>query len=148
MNDGIGHEGRLETPRGGDPERPSAPCPRGARRQGNSRMMILRRDFINVRIGRIKTLILSFNRGETINWELQALDATFDDGHLVIALLMGLPAKDVRTATVLVVQRNVPVQHAQEQLQAAEARVGCERRAQCPNQGRDTGSALAANGGH
>lgn len=54
-------------------------------------MMVLRRDHIILHMGRQESIVRYFNSGNTIIWELQALDATVDDYILVSAILISLP---------------------------------------------------------
>lgn len=51
--------------------------------RGPARAMMLRRELINLRMGRTENVIQFFNRGKTIIWELKALDASVDDDELV-----------------------------------------------------------------
>lgn len=109
--------------------------------------MGLRRDLINLRMNRGETMVQYFNRGKTSAWELQALDSTSDDEQLLSSIFMGLPAKYELTATVLVAQPTLTVQHSQVQMQAAEARFTDEWRGERSEPHRDSGNALNVRDG-
>jgi len=82
-------------------------------------------------------------RSRGLAWELMELGSDIDDAQLVPALLAGLPSKYELTATVLAMQPGLTVETAQEQLQAAEARLGLDHKADRVG---EVANALAATG--
>lgn len=117
---------------------------RDFRSRGPARMLNLRRELANLRMPRDESILRYFNRGKTLAWEISSLGDPTDDAHLVTSLLMGLPKKYEVTATVLSAQPELTVQRAQEQLQAAEARLALDARTHDGQRAKDKGNALAA----
>jgi len=76
-----------------------------------------------------ETVVRYFNRGMELVWELMELGDAITDAQLITALLAGLLPKYELTATVLTMQPGMTVETAQEQLQAAESRLGLEQMA-------------------
>ena len=74
-----------------------------------------------------ETVVRYFNRGMELVWELMELGDAITDVQLITALLAGLLPKYELTATVLTMQPGMTVETAQEQLQAAESRLGLEQ---------------------
>ncbi|KAK1865108.1 hypothetical protein I4F81_007643 [Pyropia yezoensis] len=101
---------------------------RGFRSRGPTRMINLRRELSTMRMGWSETVLRYFNRGKTITWELQELGAEVDDNQLMTALLVGVYTKYELTATVLASQAHLTLDEAQESLQAAEVRLGMDRK--------------------
>lgn len=111
-------------------------------------MLNLRRELANLRMAKDESILRYFNRGKTLAWEIFSLGDPADDAHLVTSLLMGLPKRYELTATVLSALPELTVQRAQEQLQAAEARLALDARTHDGPRAKDKGNALAtAEGG-
>jgi len=92
---------------------------------------------------RDESVVRYFSRGKELAWELTELGSDIEDAQLVPALLAGLPSKYELTATVLAMQPGLTVETAQEQLQAAEARLGLDHKA---DRVAEVANALAAAG--
>eukprot|EP00170_Pyropia_yezoensis_P005414 contig_22006_g5428 len=120
---------------------------RDFRSRGPAQMLNLRRELANLRMAKDESILRYFNRGKTLAWEIFSLGDPADDAHLVTSLLIGLPKKYELTATVLSAQPELTVQRAQEQLQAAEARLVLDARAHDGPRAKDKGNALAAADG-
>jgi len=76
-----------------------------------------------------ETIVRYFNGGKELVWELVELGDAITDAQLVTALLAGLLPKYELTATVLTMQPRLTVETAQEQLQAADSRLGLDQMA-------------------
>jgi len=111
---------------------------------GPARVMNLRRELHGIKMGRGESVVRYFNRGKSLAWELGALGVPIDDKQLVASLLLGLGGKFTMTATILTAQPDVTMEHAQETMQAAEARMSLDKGA---DRREDAGSALALSDG-
>ena len=113
------------------------------RSRGPARALNLRREMAGLRMRRDESVVRYFSRGKELAWELTELGSDIEDAQLVPALLAGLPSKYELTATVLAMQPGLTVETAQEQLQAAEARLGLDHKA---DRVAEVANALAAAG--
>jgi len=105
----------------------------------------MRRELQGIKMGCGEPVVRFFNWGKSLKWELGALGVPIDDKQLVASLLFGLSGKFTMTATILTAQPNVTMEHAQETMQAAEARMSLDKSA---DRREDVGPALAlADGG-
>jgi len=99
------------------------------RSRGTARALNLRRELTGMKMQRGETIMRYFNRGKELVWELVELVDAITDAQLVTALLAGLLPKYELMATVLTMQPGLTVETAQEQLQAAESRLGLDQMA-------------------
>lgn len=111
------------------------------RSRGPARALNLRRQLNMIKMAHGEDPVTYFNRAQTITWELGMLGINIDDGHLLSALLSGLPPKHHDARRFLSLQRGLIVDEAPEDLMAAEAREELEGG---EVKGKSDGIALAA----
>lgn len=110
---------------------------------GPARLLHLRRQLNTLQMGPTEPAVVYFNRARTIVWELGELGVEIDDGHLLSALLAGLPTKHEQTRHILSLQRGLTVDQALQDLQAMEAYDVLHNR----NAVKDGSALIAASGG-